>query len=228
MDYNAGAPRPVSVAACQTALAALQRLGRAVDADELLTDAASSASYDAINADTTRNDEYKLQQYARQYINVMARLATKLTAAADRASTEYKIDAETVFGVRGLKGDPGFLIVSLRDAQDRIEGEHDSIKLQRLLDKAVLNGDDVRAHAIVESAVINGDSETVTAFQAAYPDLAEAVARLWNTATHGMTTVDIAMAWRLAALKPAALKSMRDYEIASIGAGQTSAGAWNA
>ncbi len=55
----------------------------------------------------------------------MAALATRLTATADIASTKYKDDAERVFGTRGLPGDPGFLIVSLRDAQDRIEGEYD-------------------------------------------------------------------------------------------------------
>jgi len=110
--------------------------------------------------------------------------------------------------------------VSLRDAQDRIEGEYDSIVLQRLLDKAVLNGDEVRAHAIVENAIESGDQETVEAFQAAYPALAEVTARLWSAATHRQTTADIATAWRLAALKPAALASLMDYEIASLAAGR--------
>ena len=45
MDYNAGASLTESVTACQTALATLQRLGRSADADELLTEAAST-SYD--------------------------------------------------------------------------------------------------------------------------------------------------------------------------------------
>ena len=169
MDYNAGASLTESVTACQTALATLQRLGRSADADELLTEAETSAAYTAIDADTTRTHEWKLQKYALAYTNVMSTLARRLTAAADGASTKYKIDAETVFGTRGLPGDPGFLIVSLRDAQDRIEGEYDSIKLQRLLDKAVLNGDDIRAHAIVESAVTNGDADTVTAFKKRLP-----------------------------------------------------------
>ena len=227
LDYNTGASLTQSVTACQTALATLQRLGRSADADELLAEAESSATYSALAADRDHTDQWKLQQYALAYTTVMSTLARRLTATADLASTKYKLDAETVFGARGLPGDPGFLIVSLRDAQDRIEGEYDSIKLQRLLDKAVLNGDDIRAHAIVESAVTNGDAATVTAFQNAYPDLADATDRLWNTATRGTTTVDVVMVWRLGALKPAALRPLQDYEIAAAAAGQTSAGAWN-
>jgi hypothetical protein len=138
MDYNAGASLTESVAACQTALTSLQRLGRSADADELLTEAESSAPYSTLDADRDHTDAWKLQRYAQTYTNVMSTLARRLTAAATVASTKYQLDAETVFGTRGLPGDPGFLIVSLRDAQDRIEGEYDSIELQRLLDKAVL------------------------------------------------------------------------------------------
>jgi hypothetical protein len=227
MDYNAGAGLTESVTACQTALATLKQLGRSADADELLTEAASSSSYDAIAADTTRNDEWKLQKCALAYTNVMSTLARQLTAAAELASTKYKIDAETVFGTRGLPGDPATLTVSRRDAGERIADENDSIKLQRLLDDAILNGDNVFARAIAQKAVTNRDADTVTAFQAAYPDLANATERLWNTATHGTTTVDVAMGWRLGALKPAPLQPLMDYEIAAAAAGQTNAGALN-
>ena len=153
--------------------------------------------------------------------------ADELLTEAESSTPYAAIAADTVFGTRGLLGDPGFLIVSLRDAQDRIEGEYDSIKLQRLLDKAVLNGDDIRAHAIVESAVTNGDADTVAAFKSAYPDLADAVDRLWNVAAHGITTLDVAMSWRLGALKPAPLQPLQDYEIAAAAAGQTGVGTWN-
>ena len=227
MDYNAGASLTESVTACQTALATLARLGRSADADELLTEAESSAAYAAIDADTTHNDQWKLQRYAQAYSSTMSTLARQLTATADVASTKYKDDAERVFGTKGLPGDPGILIVSLRDAQDRIEGEYDSITLQRMLAQATRVGDDIRSHAIVQAAVESGDSDTVTAFQNAYPDLAEAVDRLWNTATHGTTAIDIATSWRLAALKPPALKPLQDYEIAAAAAGLTSAGRWN-
>lgn len=228
MDYNAGDSLTQSVAACQAALNTLARLGRSADADDLLTEAESSAPYSTLDADRDHTDQWKLQKYATAYTNVMSTLARRLTAAADLASTKYKIDAETVFGTRGLPGDPGFLIVSLRDAQDRIEGEYDSIRLQRLLDKAVLNGDEIRAHAIVESAVLNHDADTVVAFKSAYPALADATDRLWNTATHGTTTVAIVTGMRLGALKPAALSRLMDYEIAAAASGQTNAGSWNA
>jgi hypothetical protein len=226
-DPNDGTTLTDAVTAIQTALATLQRLGRSDEADTLINDAEQSSTYAALDADTTHNDTWKLQRYAQTYTNVMASLAKRLSATADLASTKYKIDAETVFGTRGLPGDPGFLIVSLRDAQDRIEGEYDTIKLQRLLDKAVLNGDDIRSHAIVEAAVESGDSDTVEAFQNAYPALAEATARLWNVATHGTTTVDVVTRWRVGALKPGPLGSLQDHEIQAAAAGQTSVGSWN-
>jgi hypothetical protein len=227
VDYNAGLSLTESVTACQAALATLQRLGRTADADGLLTQAETSTSYTTLDADRDHTDAWKLQRYAVAYSNVMSTLARQLTAAADAASTKYKDDAERVFGTKGLAGDPGFLIVSLRDAQDRVEGEYDSIKLQRLLDKAVLNGDEPRAHAIVANAIDSGDSDTVEAFQRAYPALAEATARLWDVATHATTTTDVTMAWRLAALKPPALQSLADYEIAAAASGRTNAGSWN-
>ena len=151
-DYNAGAALTESVKACEDALATLQRLGRSADADELLTEAAST-SHDAIAADTTRNDEWKLQQYARRYSGTMATLAIKLAAAADIASTKYQDDAARVFGTKGLAGDPATLTVSMRDARERIDAENDSIELQRILDDAALGGDDVFARAIAQKAV---------------------------------------------------------------------------
>src|SRR4051812_31522335 len=142
VDYNAGASLTESVKACSDALATLRSLGRTADAEELLNNAAG-ASYDAIAADTSRTADYKLQQYAQRYTAVMASLATRLTAAADLASSKFKDDAARVFGTKGLAGDPATLTVSMRDARERIAEENDSITLQRLLDDAVLGGDDV-------------------------------------------------------------------------------------
>ena len=219
-DYNAGAALTESVKACQDALATLQRLGRSADADELLTEAAST-SYDAIAADTTRNDEWKLQQYARRYSGTMATLAIKLAAAANIASTKYQDDAARVFGTKGLAGDPATLTVSMRDARERIDAENDSIKLQRILDDAALGGDDVFARAIAQKAVTNRDADTVTAFQAAYPELAPAVERLWTAAHRKTATADVVASMRLSALKPAILRPLQNYEIQQAAAGQT-------
>src|SRR5690349_6019705 len=92
----------------------------------------------------------------------------------------------------------------------------------------VLGGDDVLAHAIVQKAITNRDSDTVAAFQNAYPDLAEATVRLWNSATTRPGTSDLIAAMYLGSLKPAALASLQDYEIAAAAAGTTTAGSWNA
>lgn len=226
VDYNAGASLTELVKACTDALATLRSLGRTADAEELLNDAAGS-SYDAIAADTTRNNDWKVQQYAKRYTAIMSSLATKLTAAANIAATKYKDDAARVFGTKRLPGDPATLTVSMRDARERIAEENDSIRLQRLLDDAALGGDDIISHAIVQKAVTNRDDATVTRFQELYPDLVEATARLWNVATRGTTAVDIATVWRLGALKPPALQPLMDYEIAAAAAGQTNVGTWN-
>jgi hypothetical protein len=227
IDYSAGASLAEAITTCQTALASLQRLGRSADADTLLTDA-EATSYDAILNDGTRSDAWKLQTCAQRYTSVMATLARQLTAAATTAGNQDADDAARVYGIKGLAGDVASLSISRRDAGDRVASITDTVQRQRLLAQATRTGDDVLAHAIVEAAIASLDADTTNQFAAAYPALADAVQRLWDSATHRMTSADIATAWRLAALKPVPLKPLQNYEIAAAAAGNTSAGSWNA
>jgi hypothetical protein len=227
MDYGAGTTLTESLQACQTALAALQRLGCSDQAETALTEA-ESTSYDAIIGDGSRSDAWKLQTCAQKYTAVMATLATKLTATANTAGREDTDDAARVFGVKGLPGDVASLAISRRDAGDRVADIGDTVTRQRLLAQAVRNGDEVLSHALVASAVELSDADTVNAFVEAYPGLADAVQRLWDRANRAVTTVDVISGWRLGALKPAPLSSMMDYEIAAAAAGKANAGSWNA
>ena len=153
---------------------------------------------------------------------MIATLARKLTAAATLAGSKDQDDAARVYGIKGLAGDVASLAISRRDAADRVENT-DTHRLRDLLATAVRNGDEVLAHAIAEWAIKNGDHDIATDFQTAYPNLADAVERLWNAEHRKMTGLDITVAWRVGALNPALLKSLQDYEIA----GQAGVGSWN-
>jgi hypothetical protein len=226
IDYAAGADLTAAVTACTTALKTLQALGRSTDADPALT-TAEATSYDGIMSDGSRSDAWKLQACARRYINVITELGNGLTGAANIAGRQYKTDAATVFGTAGLAGDPATLTISRRDAGERVANITDPIERQRLLANAALNGDDVLARAIAESAVQFQDIDTLSAFVGAYPNSADAAQRLWDCATRKVSGADVTTSWRVAALKPAVLQGLQDYEVVSAALGNASAGAWN-
>jgi hypothetical protein len=50
---------------------------------------------------------------------------------------------------------------------------------------------------------------------------------LWTAQNRKSTTTDLTVGFRLTALKPAALASRMDYEIAAAAAGQNNVGSWN-
>lgn len=230
MDYTDGTDLTEAFTSCTTALQTLQRLGQSALAEPLLTEAADeiAAVSSPIDLDTSRSDSYKLTAQAKLYINVIGALAGKLTAAANTAGAQDAADAASVFGIKGLPGDVASLAISRRDAGDRASNITDPIQRQRLLKQAARTGDDCLSRAIVQSAFDFNDPDTINAFMSAYPDLAPAVQRLWDAAHRKTTAVDLAMSWQLAALKPPAISSLADYEIASAAAGNTNAGAWNA
>jgi hypothetical protein len=227
-DPNEGIALSQAVLAINAAIGQLQRLGRSDTADTLIDAAENVSAYAALDADREHNDDWKRTQYSRKYISVMTSLSRQLTAAATSASTGDQDDAARVFGIKGLPGDVASLAISRRDAGDRVGEVSDAITLQRLLDTAIRNGDDVLAHAIVENAVCSGFVDIVNAFNAAYPNLSAAVERLWTAEHRKMSTLDVKVAWRIAALKPAFISNLQDYEIQSAAAGQTSVGQWNA
>src|SRR3954451_17325367 len=141
IDPNDGTALTQAGVAIRDALTSLQRLGRADDADTPLTDA-ESTTYDDLLQDKARSQDWKTTQSAQRYIAILATLASKLTAVANRAGTQDQDDAARCFGVKGLSGDVASLAISRRDAGDRVDSS-DPSKLGDLLATAVRNGDDV-------------------------------------------------------------------------------------
>jgi hypothetical protein len=225
IDPNDGTTLTDAVTACQTALATLQRLGASDLADGPLADAEQSSTYAALDADTDHSQPWLTSAYARRYSSVMAALASRLTAAANTAGKQDATDASNVFGVAGLPGDAASLAISRRDAADRVADVTDPTQRQALLASAVRNGDNTLARALVQAAVESGDLDTVNAFTEAFPELNDAVERLWIAQHRKSTAVDLTAAFRLAALKPVALGAMQNFEIQAAAAGQTTPGA---
>jgi hypothetical protein len=226
-DPNDGSTLTEASAAVQSALATLQRLGQSDKVEAIVNDVAAQASYADLDADTDHNDDWRRRAYAQRYTSVLSTLARKLTAAAGAAGTQDQDDAARVFGFKGLPGDVAVLTITLRDAADRVAQENDSVQLQRLLATAVRNGDETFAHAVAEKAITNGDADTANAFSAAYPHLSDAVERLWTAEHRKMSTLDVKVGWHIAALKPAFISNLQDYEIARAAAGDTAVGQWN-
>jgi hypothetical protein len=234
-DPNDGSTITAAVAAVNAALATLRRVGKNDDAQGLIDAAAAdtAAAYDNITNDPARSDSWKIQQSAIKYLSTMSSLATRLTAAANIASTQDADDQARVFGIKGLDGDPASLQIAHRDAIGRVndldaDNPYDTANGRRaLLANATRFGDTTLAHALVESAVRWGDADTVNDFQAAYPQLAAATERLWDAARRGITTVGLAVAMQTYALKPAILGSLQDFEIDAAAAGRTDIGRWN-
>jgi hypothetical protein len=229
VDYNAGVELSQALANINASLATLRRLGASDKADAALDNATAPDTYAALDADTEHNTDWLRTSYARKYISVVTALARTLTRLANTTGGQDQDDAARVFGIKGLPGDVASLGISRRDAATRAEDiGPDNIKRLTALTGAARTGDDVLAHALVESAFVYDDIDTVNAFVDAYPALSDATERLWNAAHRKMTEQDVMVAWRIAALKPAPLKALQDYEIAAAAAGQTNVGTWNA
>jgi hypothetical protein len=230
LDPSDGAALSTALADISAALSTLQRLGLSDNANALLDQAENTSAYTALDNDTQHNQDWLRTAYAQKYISVMTSLARQLTAAAAAAGSQDQADASTVYGVKGLPGDPAVLAQYRAMAGQRV-AEVDLVanpdRLGDLLADAVRNGDTVLAHAVAEAAIKSGDAETTQDFAEAYPALSDAVQRLWNAEHRRMTTSDITTAWRVAALKPSAIGSLQDYEIQAAAAGQTGAASWN-
>jgi hypothetical protein len=230
IDPNDGAALATALASISAALTSLQRLGLSDTASAILDQAENTSTYTALDTDTEHNQDWLRSAYARKYISVISTLARKLSAAAASAGRQDAADASAVFGIAGLAGDVASLGISRRDAAERVE-DLDLLsnpgQLGDLLARAVRSGDDVLAHVVAETAITSGDLDTVNAFADAYPNLSDAVQRLWLAEHRRTTTTDVTTAWRVAALRPSAIGSLQPYEIQAAATGQTGVGSWN-
>lgn len=224
-DPNDGCVLADAATSIDATLKQLRYLGCSDQAEGLLNDAAEQAQshYAALDADSDHSESWKRQQYASRYIAVMGALSRNLAALVAGAAGQDKDDAARVYGVKGLPGDVASLTISRRHAQSAVEDISNPEELQRLLTRAARSGDDVLTRAIAEKAIQAGYQDVAEQFQTAYPDLAEAVSRLWAMEHGKVNAKSLHTFWLVAALKPRALASLQPYEIQAVADGQAAA-----
>ncbi len=138
------------------------------------------ASYAAIMNNDRLSDSGRRKDLAITFANYDDELSREIKAQADRIFTIDRDDASTVFGTKGLVGDPASLTISMRDAADRVDSIGNQVELKQVLERATRTGDEVLARAVVRKAVESRYADVVNAFTAARPDLLDATERLWS------------------------------------------------
>lgn len=164
------------------AMQALTEAGQAKAVEGVLAREGGAAArvYEDIRSDHTRTEEAKRWMLANAYMGRRTRVEQELSTMASRIVRNDRDDAERVIGTKGLAGDAASLVISRRDAADRVAGVTDVDELRTLLRRATRSGDEVLARAIAEKALENGDGTTMQQFIADRPDLDSAAERLWN------------------------------------------------
>lgn len=192
----------------QDAIKALNRAGRAKDVAKMIDEAVDQATraFKEVRSDATRTDEYKRWHLAVASSRANRALNEKLERAAKDVVSTDRDDAEKVFGVRGLSGDAASLVISRRDAGDRVAEITNPQELRDLLTRATRTGDEVLARAIAERAMEIADTATLHQFVADRPQLDTPLERLWKAERASQDTWGATV--RLGGLKPDELHGM--------------------
>jgi hypothetical protein len=190
------------------ALKSLHAAGRSGEVAELLDAEAEKATgaYREIKADRSRNEDYTRRALAQHYVGTRRAVEKQIMDMGATAARSDRGDAEAVFGVRGLPGDAASLVISRRDAADRVANVEDHAELRQLLTRATRAGDEVLARAVAERAVERQDADTMNQFLGDRPELDAAGQRLWNAERAGDGS--LATTVQLAALRPDELSGM--------------------
>lgn len=196
------------MSAAQDAIRALAKAGRSDEVAELLDKAAKRAAVDyaEIRKDRTRSADGLRWLLAQAYVQHRRSVDKRLADMAATVVRRDREDAEAVFGVKGLPGDAASLIISRRDAADRVAAVERREDLRDLLARATRSGDEVLARAVAERAVEMHDSTTMNLFLADRPHLETAGERLWNAECAADDT--FATTVRLGGIRPAELTGM--------------------
>lgn len=199
----------------------LTKAGRRQEVETLIQETTDRAAktYGPIEANDTLSDKGRFQQLALAYTQYERGVAQKLERLARAVINTDRDDVERVFGVKGLPGDPATLIISRRDAGDRVKDIHNSEELAEELKRATRLGDEVMAHAIAQRAVeIHNDesAQVLHQFLADRPALDKPVERLWNGDTGTYNSLrDTAL---IAGLRPTELQDLSAGRIAELAA----------
>lgn len=192
----------------QEAIKVLIKGGRRSDVKDVMERANKRASdeFARIRNDRTRTDEYKRWSLAIASRQVRNSVDQQLEQMASQVANADRRDAEKVFGVTDLKGDPASLVISRRDAGDRVASINNPKELRDLLSRATRSGDEVLARAVAERALEMQHADTLHQFLADRPHLDDAVERLWNSERTDTNAFELTM--QLTGLKPAELSGM--------------------
>lgn len=166
----------------QEALKILVKGGKGRDAMAVIEKWAdrSAAEYEEIRADATRTDDYKRWVLAARCTQINRAITDELADMARGVVLNDRNDAKSVFGVADLPGDAGSLVVSRRDAGDRVSSIPKAGELRTMLERATRSGDEVLARAVAERALELRDADTLNRFTEDRPRLEGAVERLWK------------------------------------------------
>lgn len=188
----------------QEAIRALVKGGKSKEAKELVTEYVTKAGsrYDSIRADATRSDDYKRYELAVTARRLNNELTDKLVDMAARVVNTDVEDAARAFGTKGLSGDAASLIISRRDAGDRVAEVSNKEDLMSLLTRATRSGDEVLARAAAERAVELQYADVVNKFLESRPELDASVERLWNSARADAGGAGMEFTLALTGLKP--------------------------
>lgn len=192
----------------QEAIKSLAAAGKGDEVKEYLEAEAkrANANFARIRGESMYTDEAKRWQLAVAYVQQRRRVDQELADKASRVIRTDRDDAERVFGVKGLAGDAASLVISRRDAADRVAAVKERSELRELLRRATRSGDEVLARAVAERAVEMQDATTMNQFLADRPELDAAGERLWNAQRAEHDTMGYSI--HLLGLKPHELSGM--------------------
>ncbi|MDT0201349.1 hypothetical protein [Nocardioides sp. AE5] len=184
----------------------LVKAGKSKEASEIIQRWVNkaNAAYDEIRSDSTISEEYRLKSLAVVSIQHRRALEDEIISLAERTVLTDRDDAQKVFGIAGIPGDQATLVISRRDAGDRVATIARGEELRELLARATRTGDEVMARAIAERALEMGSADTLNQFTADRPEMDSAVERLWNMERRRGDAMALTVA--MVGMKPAELE----------------------
>lgn len=202
----------------QEAIKTLVKAGKASEVKEFLDSKAKSAQtqYRQIQDDPDLTDDAKRARVAKCYMSVIEGVNDELSRKASLVFHNDKDDASSVFGIKGLDGDPASLAISRRDAADRIAACSNAKEVRELLRRATRSGDEVLARAAVEWAVETQSAETANEYLKSRPQHEAALQRLWDGAKAESGSGSLQMAMAVGGLRPPGMFSMSDASINAV------------
>lgn len=166
---------------------------------------------ETIRNDRSRTAEWKTAQLAKVYLNIHS-LVERAQAQADATERDTLRDAQhRVLGTVGLKGDSASLVISQRDAADRVANIETPGQALHLLGQANAAGDQVLARAVAGVALRYQWVDVADAFLAEYPELNDPYNLIWANEHGGASSFAQEM------FLESAVDSLRPRELAGMG-----------